>query len=151
MEETKTVQPEAGSTPQEARTFTQEEVNRIVQERLAKERAKSTPQEDPLAERERAIAEREKELEHREFLKEAESKLVERRIPVSTLAVLDTSSPEAFNKALEVMETAMMEYRNNNPLAPPYAEGTGTARMHEPLGDYEDSSIREVMGLLKGD
>ncbi|WP_298019818.1 hypothetical protein [uncultured Dysosmobacter sp.] len=69
-EETKTTTTEQPTTPtpedkggQGEKMFTQDEVNRIVSERLARERAKAEPKED---ERETALREREKALEARE-------------------------------------------------------------------------------------
>ena len=55
-------------TPEETggRMFTQEEVNRIVSDRLARERAKAEP--SPLDEREAAIKARESALDCKEYL-----------------------------------------------------------------------------------
>ena len=75
MDETKTVQePQAADThPEESgeggRLFTQDDVNRIVTERLAREREKAA-RPDPLAERERALLRRETALSCREYLRE---------------------------------------------------------------------------------
>ena len=54
---------------QQERTFTQEEVNRIVQERLA--RVKNTPDNSGSSEREHALDQRERRLEASEKMAEA--------------------------------------------------------------------------------
>lgn len=87
---------------QGGRTFTQEEVNRIVSDRLAREREKLTqqPQED---EREKALREREEALEAREtrckcedYLKEVNLSERYRDSFMKLLDVLDKPSFETF-------------------------------------------------------
>ncbi len=88
----------------QGRTFTQEEVNRIVSERLAREREKLTqqPQED---EREKALREREVALEARESKAACQDYLagldiIDRAKPVF-LEVLDTTDVEKFKTLVE--------------------------------------------------
>ena len=61
-----TLTPEANGGQGGERTFTQEEVNRIVADRLARERAKAEP--SPADEREQALKAREARLDCREYL-----------------------------------------------------------------------------------
>ena len=93
----------------QGRTFTQEEVNRIVSERLAREREKLTqqPQED---EREKALREREKALEARENRAACQHYLgslpVKDKYKTALLEVLDTSDTEKFKaKAEKLIDT----------------------------------------------
>lgn len=102
MEETKkTTQQPTDPTPGDEggqggeKSFTQEEVNRIVQERLAKERAKL---ENP--------TEREKELAARESLLSCKEHLMESAAPSVFLDVLDTGDPDKFKTALEKLRKA---------------------------------------------
>ena len=67
--------------------FTQDEVNRIVSDRLARDREKrSTPQDDT---KELALKARESKLDCREYLSE-------KKYPVELLEVLDTSDVDKF-------------------------------------------------------
>lgn len=84
-----------GGNNQQERTFTQDDVNRIVQERLAKERNKNTQSLD--------LEEREKELNEREFKLNARQKLNELGYPENMLDALNCSSQEAFDKALDTV------------------------------------------------
>lgn len=93
-------QTPGNSTPEDKggqgeKVFTQEDVNRIVQERLAKERAKN---ETPSA-KEQELAAREARLTCREYLLETGGASV-------LLDVLDTSDPEKFKAAAEKLREA---------------------------------------------
>ena len=80
------------------KTFTQEEVNRIISDRLTQERRRSAaPKED---DREQALKAREARLDCREFL---ESK----KLPSALLDVLDTSNIDDFKSKVALMEKAM--------------------------------------------
>ena len=84
------------------RTFTQDEVNQIVSDRLARERAKNTESEgSPIDEREQALTTRENALRCQEFINENVS-----RYPRELLKALDTSNFDSFktqaDKFLEV-------------------------------------------------
>lgn len=95
------------------KTFTQEEVNRIVSERLAREREK--PVDD---EREKALKARENRLDCRDYLDSM-------KYPASLLDALDSSDVDKFKAAAEkLMKDFPMIAANQTP--PPYAAGTGT-------------------------
>lgn len=105
------------------KTFTQEDVNRIVSERLTREREKLTqqPQED---EREKALKARESRMDCRDYL---DSK----KYPAALLEVLDTSDVDKFKAAVDTMaEKFPGVVQNQTP--PPYATGTGTTSL---MGD----------------
>lgn len=74
------------------KTFTQEEVNQIVSERLKRERTKAEPSEQE--KRESELAARESKLNCREYLSE-------KGYPVELLDILDTSDAEAFKGNLD--------------------------------------------------
>ena len=110
-DEIKTMNPEQPTTPtpeenggQGEKMFTQDEVNRIVSERLSREREKlaQQPKED---EREIALRERERALEARESKNRCEDYL--REINMSTkyrddfLDVLDTSDFDKFKTIVD--------------------------------------------------
>lgn len=97
-DETKTQEPE-NTHPEDngatGKTFTQDEVNAIVSERLARERAKQGAPDD----REAALTAREARLTCREYLTEISA-------PAVLLEVLDTSDPVKFRGAVEKLQAA---------------------------------------------
>ena len=99
----------------DGKMFTQDDVNRIVSERLAREREK--PVDD---ERERNLKAREARLDCRDYL---DSK----KYPVKLLDLLDSSDVEKFKSAADAMIEgfpSIMQPAYDVP--PPYAAGTGT-------------------------
>lgn len=93
-----TTQPEVNGASTGGKTFTQEDVNKIVSERLAKERAKQEPQADPVAEqfaqRERDLVARENKMTCREYVKS-------RGLNENLMDIFDTSDSEAFQKKVD--------------------------------------------------
>ena len=83
------------------KTFTQEQVNQIISDRLARDRTKG----------EAALAEREQQLAQRELLLTAREKLTENGLPVELVDALNVSSPEALEKALSTVKTVMDKYK----------------------------------------
>ena len=81
------------------KTFTQDDVNRIVQDRLAKDREKASKE----------LGEREQELAKREFRLNSRQKLIDKGYPESLLDALNCSSEEAFDKALGIIDGLMEE------------------------------------------
>lgn len=112
------------------KTFTQEEVNRIVQERLARERYKSTNSADKsLEERERILADRERKFAFKSTLKD-------KGIPEEVLEALNCTSEETFNKSLEILAPYFQKAKE------PIYNAVG------PTGGYAPvDSIRRAMGL----
>lgn len=116
-ENTMNNQQPINSTPevtggQGERKFTQDDVNRIVSERLAREREKQTqqPQED---EREKALIEREQALNARESKYRCEDYLKEINISAAHradfLEVLDTSDFDKFKAIVDRLGKAYIE------------------------------------------
>lgn len=97
------------------KTFTQEEVNRIVSDRLTREKAKATQESD----REAALAARESALECREFI--ANNK----KYPAKLLEVLDTSNCKEFQKKADILLDAFPELDQTRPhFAPCFSSPT---------------------------
>ncbi len=90
--------PAAGQGTGE-KTFSQEQVNAIVQKRLAEDREKASKE----------LGEREQELAHREFRLNSRQKLIDKGYPETLLDALNCSSEEAFDKALGIIDGLMEE------------------------------------------
>lgn len=93
-----TTQPE-GNGAELGKTFTQADVNRIVSERLARERDKyitEHPQEpkDPMEEREKNLLAREAHMDCREYLRD-------KGYNKAILDILDTSNVERFKQQVD--------------------------------------------------
>lgn len=100
-----TTQPEGNGVPQGGKTFTQEEVNKIVSERLARQRAKQEPQ-DPAAERLAELDQREKDLTARENKLTCTEYIKEKGLNAELAELFDTSNADQFkanvDKLLEI-------------------------------------------------
>lgn len=92
---------------EEVKTFTQEEVDKIVEKRLNRERRKYSSLlngEDP---REIEFADREKAVELKELQIEAKATLTEKGLPLEILEHLNYTDKESCNKSIEAFETAV--------------------------------------------
>lgn len=110
---------DTGAQTPEGKTFTQEEVNRIVSERLARERTKAGP--DPLEEREKALAARESRLDCKQYLSES-------GYSADLLDILDTGDVEAFKGTIGKLKKAFSEPNGGfivGAVPPPLPSGTG--------------------------
>lgn len=87
-----TAETQPNATPAETggKTFTQEEVNQIVADRLARERSKATGKSDPLAEKEQALNARENRLKCRELIS------CDKHYPPQLLDLIDTADFSTF-------------------------------------------------------
>lgn len=122
------------------KTFTQEDINRIIGERLAKEKAKG----------EATLAEREQQLTQRELLLTAKEKINAMGLPVDLLDALNVSSPEALDKALNTVKTVLD--KNKAEATPFKIRGAAPATPNTPApgsSSSDDTSIRKAMGLPK--
>lgn len=117
------------------KTFTQEQVNQIISDRLARDRAKG----------EAALAEREQQLAQRELLLTAREKLTENGLPVELVDALNVSSPEALEKALSTVKTVMDKYKAE--ARPIKISGAKPAESLSHAKNTGDSSLRKAMGL----
>ncbi len=114
---------------QTEKTFTQDEVNKIVSERVKAEQKRLEKKfADEAAEaakvasmdaeqkakheaemREKALSDREAQITKRELAASARDILAEKGLPVSLAAVLDCTSEESCNASMEVVEKAFKE------------------------------------------
>jgi len=79
---------------QEGKSFTQDDVNRIVGERLAKEKTKS----------DQAFQQKEQELNKRELSLKAKELLSSKGLPLDILEALNYSDEESLNKSIGIIE-----------------------------------------------
>lgn len=135
MDENKTTNtnPESGAG---AKTFSQDDVNRIVGERLAAEKRKG----------EAALAEREQQLAQRELLLTAKEKLTESGLPVELLNALNVSSPEAMEKAITTLKGVIDKIKAEAP-KPFTIHGATPASSSTATPSGVDSQLRKAMGL----
>lgn len=122
------------------KTFTQEDVNRIVQERLAKEKAKNSGDAD--------FAKREQELAQRELHMTAKELLSEKGLPVQLFDALNCTDKESMEKSIATIETIFNQQKANATSNIQFKGfqpgGTGVVPSAE---DAEDLKIRKAMGL----
>lgn len=124
--------PESGAG---AKTFSQDDVNRIVGERLAAEKRKG----------EAALAEREQQLAQRELLLTAKEKLTESGLPVELLDALNVSSPEAMEKAITTVKAVIDKIKAEAPK--PVFRGAKPAEAGQRPELGTDTQLRKAMGL----
>lgn len=100
-------QKAAKTDPQEngGKLFTQEEVNRIISERLNRERAKSDPEQQTETDREKALREREEALQARENKLACTAYLKEKGIEEKYYADFEAleTDPEKFRKIVDTL------------------------------------------------
>ena len=121
------------------RTFTQEQVNAIVSERLAKEKQKG---ENAFAEREQQFAEREKALANREALIDLKDQLKEKGLPAELLPVLNVQDKEALQTALDALSDYIERQKEKNPHYQVQELRLPETREHNAVPD-----LRKAMGL----
>lgn len=138
MQETNSTAPVEGAatSAQEGKTFSQEDVNRIVSARLAQEKTKADAE----------LVKKEQELAQRELLLTAKEKLTEKKLPLTLLDAMNASSPEALDKSISILEAAFaaatkttVEIKGVTPYVSPTraaAEAAGGA-----------GAVRKAMGL----
>ena len=122
--------------PSGERTFTQEQVNAIIGERLSKEKAKNDA---AFAEREQQFAERERQLANREALVDLKDQLKEMGLPAELLPVLNVQDKPALDKALEALKGYISEQSRKK-------EGRVYIphKLPENQGDYPDGVDRQL-------
>lgn len=120
------------------KAFTQEEVNTIIQDRLAKEKAKFDKQ---LSDMQAEIQRREKRLEAREQLQK-------KGLPVELADLVKLDDDESFNTSLALLENT---YNSRVPELPGRDAGLNRgAAGYEPAGGAApnpETDLRRAMGL----
>lgn len=139
MNQDQTADPAAGQGTG-GKTFTQEDVNRIVQERLAKEKAKNSGEAD--------FAKREQELAQRELHMTAKELLSEKGLPVQLFDALNCTDKEAMEKSIATIETVFNDYKANAKSNIQFKSfQPGASHQMPDAGATEDIEIRKAMGL----
>lgn len=128
-EENKSTQQGENTEPESGKTFTQEEVNKIVQQRL--ERAKSK-EPDELAKREAELNKREMNLTIREQLSSA-------GLPNELAGVISAQDEDEAIEKIEILK----KYIESQP-------AHSKAKYNPVKGEVKTDPIREAMGLGKG-
>lgn len=113
------------------RTFTQEEVNTIVQDRLAKEKVKYEKQ---LSDMQAEVSRREKRLDAQQMLKE-------KGLPDELIDLVRLDNDDAMNTSLELLSRTYIK-----PEATPKITGASPARSQQ---ISEDDMLRQAMNLGK--
>lgn len=134
MDEMKTTvsNPETGE-----KTFTQEQVNAIIGERLAKEKTRADA----------AIAEREQQIAQRELLLEAKEKMSDMGLPVELLDALNVSSKEAIEKSLTIAKAVLDKQKAAPPQFVGFQPGVSSGMPKMPTPSTGDLEIRQAMRL----
>ena len=114
------------------KTFSQDDVNRIVSSRLAQEKAKS----------EANLAEREQQLTRREMLFNAKEKIDKLGLPMELLDVLDVSDETKLDKALNAVRTMIDDSRNPYKVLEP-----NLLRQGDHPEKNAEKELRKAMGL----
>lgn len=138
---------EGTQTSTEGKTFTQEDVNRIVQERLAKE--KSNGQTGQTDTREAELDKREADIKAREQRYATLSAIREAGLPDELADVIRCDSEDNLKKSLETIKKIIEERtptEQDKKNAATMAAFSFTAPMHNNTSGDSDS-IRSAMGL----
>lgn len=123
-----------GKSGTEQRTFTQEDVDRIVQERLSRERKKFQPQEpDPLEQREQELKQREMAFDIKELLNKE-------KYPAELAEILQYSSMDEFKKQYEALKAFLHKPDSPRIVASTYSPAAGR-------NPDSPDPIRKAMGL----
>lgn len=114
------------------KTFTQDDVNRIVGERLAKEKSKG----------EQDFSKREQELQKRELLLSAKEMLADRGMSAKLIDALNYTDKESLEKSISVIQDTYKEVPNGKPTLRGCTPGQSGD-----MSDTQDISLRKAMGL----
>lgn len=123
------------------KTFTQEEVNKIVSDRLKRESDKATS----------ALDTREKDLKEREMRLNAREALSEKNLPLDLLDVINYNDEESLQKSIDILTNCGVGGSKAN--KPHFAGFVPGGSVVTPTGNYRDDSnsedckIKEAMGL----
>lgn len=125
-------------TQQGERTFTQEDVNRIVQERLAKEKGKGSGNIDE------ELNKREAELDLRERKLTAKEKLRENGLPDYLVDALNMNTDEDFQKSMEAI--LKMKGETGGGTDPKAVRRISPIGMVQGMGTMIGDPVREAFG-----
>ena len=125
------------TTPEQGgKTFSQDDVNRIISERLSKEKTKN----------EADLVKKEQELAQRELALVAKETLSIKGLPVELFEALNCTSKEAMEKSINIIEEAFSKTER----APIVFRGAVPASGSDiELGSRDEANIRDAMGLSR--
>ena len=136
-------------TQQNVKTFTQDDVNRIVQERLAKEKGKAFSNED-FEKKSAELEKRTAELDAKENRLNALTALRSAGYPDELADVIKCSNADELKKSMEVIDKIIKE-RTPKGWTPELEAKRSRIVYAAPMGNYGPSSgsdsIRKAMGL----
>ena len=131
---------ETTATPAEqtgGKTFAQDQVNTIVQERLARDREKQSEE----------LGKREQELLQRELRLNSRQKLIDRGYPEDILDALNLSDEKSFDNALDLLDKYVKPYKEESEAkARAAASAPKFTDKSEPRQSFADP-IRRAMNL----
>lgn len=116
------------------RTFSQEEVNNIIKERLAKEKDKSERHYETLA----------KEYEQKVLNLKAKELIIDKGLPASILEILKFDDEEMLIKNLQILDGIINSGKNEDP---GYGLILNSGGSHGSIQHTGDESIKKAMGL----
>jgi hypothetical protein len=137
-------QQENGTEPEgNEKIFTQEDVDSIVEKRLARERKKYQSILDGKDPREMEIEERERNVAVKELQADVKEKFREKRLPLEAMELLNYTDKESCDKSIEVLETVINVVKN---------EGIasilkGGAPIKKAPAENEDLALMNAFGL----
>lgn len=115
MEETTQVTATETKQDNSQKTFTQDEVNSIIQKRLAEEKSKSKNQNSSISdEKEKELQERESKLVISERKFNAKQSLSESNLPAELIDFLDYSSDDSYNESISKLLEIFSKYGLND-------------------------------------
>lgn len=119
------------------KTFTQEEVNEIVRDRLSKEKAKY----------EKLVAEKEAEYSRKERLLNAREELSRRGLPDELASLVKLDDDESFSNSLTLLEKHFKTGFSPKPMVTGKTPENRGHSVPSSEGNKVDVSIRKAMGL----
>ena len=134
---------EANGSVEAGKTFTQDEVNQIVKNRLKEERGKMQKEQDA------ALLEREQAITAREMRMTAREKLNEKGLPADLVDAINCSDEEAINKSIEILSKNYTSPENGNASKNRLVGCTPRGNYSPRNGDTPtfDDACRRAMGL----
>ena len=131
-------------TQSQDKTFTQEEVDKIVEKRLSRERKKLASALGDPDPREQAVIERERAVEIKELRAEASTALNDKGIPLEALELLNYTDKETCDKSIETLVEVYTAMQRKN-AAVLLRGGRPIKRASSTGGEAE--SLRKAFGL----
>lgn len=136
-----TNQTGGGTATQAEKTFTQEDVNRIVQERLSRVKVEASPE----------LQEREKQVAQKELYLDARERLADAGLPKELLAALNCGSKEEIENSIKTIQKIFGQTGAAATSGSTYRICTGVSNHNNGSAHHsgadDPASIRKAMGL----